>query len=221
MDILVYPIFISDSELQVFSKNKFFEEWNKENDLENINFILPVENLDDIDFIKRNLDDLEEANLSRLVDNYEIKNRAILILRYDKKKLGVFLTTDLSGSKKVKKIDFMLENIENAEARRDIIVNLKYYINELWKEENLIDISAPSYLTVNAKIRNKSSLIKIIEGIKKISLIDNYEVEKLDNKSAIIKIKFFGKIKNLQDRFKENGFQYEILHDEWNLYIKS
>ena len=221
MDILVYPIFISDSELQVFSKNKFFEEWNKENDLENINFILPVENLDDIDFIKRNLDDLEEANLSRLVDNYEIKNRAILILRYDKKKLGVFLTTDLSGSKKVKKIDFMLENIENAEARRDIIVNLKYYINELWKEENLIDISAPSYLTVNAKIRNQSSLIKIIEGIKKISLIDNYEVEKLDNKSAIIKIKFFGKIKNLQDRFKENGFQYEILHDEWNLYIKS
>ena len=35
--------------------------------------------------IKKNLDDLEVTDLNQLVDNYEIKNSAILILRYDEK----------------------------------------------------------------------------------------------------------------------------------------
>ena len=220
LNILVYPILIVDSEIQVLSKNKFFEEWNNDEALENISFIMPVQNLDDIDFIKKNLSDLEEKNLSRLVDNYEIKNSTILILRYDEKKLNVFLKTNLAGTNKVKQIDFGLENLENIKAREQIILKLKYYISEVWKEENLIDISTPSYLTVNTKIDNKTSLKEIIEIIKKISLIENYSVEQLDKHSAKIKIKFFGKIKNLQERLIENGFEFKILHDEWNLYLK-
>ena len=221
LDMLVYPILILDSNLHVFSKNKFFEEWNRHEDSQNISFILPIENLDDIDFIKKNLLTLEESNLSRLVDNYEIKNSTIVILRYDKKQLNAFLKINLSGINKVKKIDFVLENYENAEARGDIILNLKNYINEVWKEENLIDISTPSYLTVNTKITDMTSIKKIIDKIKGISLIETYSVEKIDNESAKIKIKFFGKIKNLQERFRENGFRFEILHNEWNLYLKT
>ena len=221
LDIILYPILVENNELQVFSKNKFFEEWNKEKDLDNINFILPLENLDDIDFIKKNLESLEETDLLQLVSNYEIKNRAILVLRHNKKKLIVFLITDFSGAKKIKKIDFTLEDKNNLQKRRNIILILKNYINELWKEENLIDISVPSYLTLNTKIDDKFSLNKIIEGLENISLIDSYEVEKLDFKSAKIKIKFFGKIKNLQNRFNESGFRFEILHDEWNLYLNT
>ena len=223
LNILIYPILIKDSNLQIFSKNKFFERWNEkiENDLDNINFILPVENLDDIDFIKRNLDNIEESNLSRLVDNYEIKNSSIVILRYDEKKLNVFLKTNLSGFKKVKKIDFELENLDNKEVIDDVILNLKYYINELWKEENLIDISAPSFLTLNTKIKDGSSLMEIIEKIKKTSLIESYTIEKLDSRSAKIKIKFFGNIRTLQERFKENGFELKILNDQWNLYLNN
>ena len=90
LELLVFPILILDSELQVFSQNKFFKEWNEQKDFENINFILPVENVDDIEFIKSNLQFLEEIDLSELVDNYEIKNSAILILRYDEGELNVF-----------------------------------------------------------------------------------------------------------------------------------
>ncbi len=220
LEIIIYPILIVDSEFQVFSKNKFFEEWNNEKDLENTNFIMPIENLDDIDFIKNNISTLEENNLSSLVDDYEIKNSAVLIFRHDKKRLGVFLKTHLSGAARVKKIDFELEDINNIDARRNIILKLKHYIHELWKEENLIDISVPSYLTVNIDSEDKTSLIKIIERIKNTSLIDTYVVERMDNQSAKIKIKFFGKIKNLKDRLEDNGIEFKILHNEWNLYLR-
>ena len=114
-----------------------------------------------------------------------------------------------------------MENLDNKEVVNDIILNLKYYINELWKEENLIDISAPSYLTLNSKIKDSNSLTETIEKIKKISLIESYTIEELDNKSVKIKIKFFGKIRVLQERFNENGFQFKISNDEWNLYLNT
>ena len=59
-DMLIYPIFIKGSELQLISKNKFFEEWNLSNIYDNVNFVLPLQNLDDINFIKENLSKLEK-----------------------------------------------------------------------------------------------------------------------------------------------------------------
>ena len=99
LDMLVYPIMIYDSKLNIFSNNKFMEDWNDNEDFEGINFILPIENVEDINYIKNNLPILEEIDLSRLVDNYEIKNSTILILRYDNKDLNVFLKTNFRGKK--------------------------------------------------------------------------------------------------------------------------
>ena len=219
LETIVYPILTLNSELQIFSNNKFFQEWNESQEFQNINFILPVENLDDIEFIKKNLDDLEETDLKQLVDNYEIKNSAILILRYDEKDLNVFLKTNFNNVKKFKKIKFAVKNLEDKEVRGEIISKLKFSIHDLWKEQNLIDISVPSYLVVNTPTQKPGSLKKVIKKIKQINLITNYSIEELDKDSAKIKIKYLGKIKNLQNSLIENGFNFEILNDEWNLTL--
>ncbi len=204
LNIIVYPILIAESELKLFSQNDFSRDWNKIEDLKNIDFILPVENLEDINFIKKNLSNLEEISLEKLVKNYEIKNSAILILRHNNKKLNVFLKTNFKGLKKSKKYDFEIENLQDEQKRANIIKNLKFYINDTWKEQNLIDISVPSFLTVNAEINDKNTLPKIIENLEKISLIDNFTFEILSKNNAKIKIKYFGNIKNLQDSFVDN-----------------
>ena len=61
---------------------------------------MPVKNLDDLNFIKKNKDNLEEVDLGKLVDNYEINNSAILILRYDKNILNIFIKTNFKNTKK-------------------------------------------------------------------------------------------------------------------------
>ena len=68
-------------------------------DLKNIDFILPVENLEDINFIKKNLSNLEEISLENLLKIMKLKNSAILILRHNNKKLNVFLKTNFKGLK--------------------------------------------------------------------------------------------------------------------------
>ena len=221
LELLVFPILILDSELQVFSQNKFFKEWNEQKDFENINFILPIENVDDIEFIKNNLQFLEEIDLSELVDNYEIKNSVILILRYDEGELNVFFKVDFKGAEKVTRVKFIVEDLTNKEVRADIIKSLKNNINDFWKGEHLIDISAPSYLTFKIKTEKPETLKNVIKRITKINLIDSYIVRELSKNSAKINIKYFGKIKNLQDELTDNGFEFKILHNEWNLSLAS
>ena len=220
-DMLIYPIFIVGSELQLITKNKFYEEWNKIKTSDNVNFILPLQNIDDINFIRNNLENLEEIDLSNLVKSYNIKNSTIVILRFDKKKLDVFLKSNLSGVKKYKKIDFKLDSLDNETVREDIISNLKSYTVELWKEENLIDIATPSYLTLNFEIKNQDSFKTIIDNIKKISSIESFSIQNFDEKSARIKVKFFGKIKTLQNGLIENGFEIQFLDEQWNLRLNS
>ncbi len=221
LETIIYPILILNSELQVFSGNKFFEEWNNDNELQNANFILPIENLDDIEFIKKNMDELEEIDLNRLVDNYEIKNSAILILRYDKKELNVFLKTNFKNVKKFKKIQLAVENIEDNKVRKETISKLKFFVHDLWKEQNLVDISAPSYITLNTKIQKPDTLDSVIKKIKQINLITSYNVKEFDKNSAKIKIKYLGKVKILENALIENGFILKILDNEWNLSLRS
>ncbi len=204
LNIVVYPILILNSELQLFEKNQFLIEWNDNKELKNIDFILPVENVDDINFIKDNLNSLEERNIDRLVDNYEIKNNSILIFRKTDKDLNVFLKTNFQGTRKVKKFEFGNRDIEKKEVRAQIIKNLKSRINDFWKEQNLIDISTPSFLTVSTKIKSADTLSQIIKKFDSMNLIDQYRVETMDKNNLKIKIKYFGKIKNLQDSFIEN-----------------
>ena len=221
LQVILYPILILGSELQVFSENNFFEEWNDNKDFENIDFILPVENIEDINFLKKNVKILEEIELSNLVDNYEFKNSSILILRYDEKKLNVFFKTNLNSIKKINNIEFKVDNLNDYEVRADLIRSLKFYINELWKEENLVDISVPSYLTINAKLTNPKSLKKITTRLNKINFIESYSVNELSKSYAKIKIRYLGKIKNLQDGFTKNGFEFQIIHNQWVLSIPS
>jgi hypothetical protein len=171
LELIVFPILILNSELQVFSQNKFFKEWNEQKNFENINFILPVENVDDIEFIKNNLRSLEEIDLSELVDNYEIKNNAILILRYDEEELNVFFKVNFKGVEKATRVKFIVEDLTNKEVRADIIKNLKININDFWKGEHLIDISVPSYLTFKIKTEKPETLKNVIKRITKINLI--------------------------------------------------
>ena len=69
--------------------------------------------------------------MSNLVDNYEIRNNAILILRYNEKKLNIFLKTNIENTNKIKQINYKLENLENSDAINNVVSNLKSYINEL------------------------------------------------------------------------------------------
>ena len=200
-----------------------FNEISQNNDIQefqDVNFILPVKNLDDLNFIKKNKDNLEEIDLGELVDNYEINNSAILILRYDKNILNIFVKTNFKSTKKFKKIKITVKNLDDKKVREETISKLKFVIHDIWKEQNLVDASVPSYLTVNIINNDVKNIAQVIKKIENINFIKNFYIKELDKNNAKIKIKYLGKIKSLKNIFLDNGFILKIEDNEWNLVLK-
>ena len=113
-----------------------------------------------------------------------------------------------------------MKNLDDKKVRQETISKLKFIVHDLWKEQNLIDVSTPSYLTVNVKILKPGNLEKIMGKINKINLIENYNVKELDHNYVKIQIKYLGKIKALESSLLENGFKLNIKDNEWNLTFK-
>ena len=103
--------------------------------------------------------------------------------------------------------------------RKELIKNLKFYINELWKEENLIDISAPASLTFITNLNKPEKLQLVLSKLSNINFIDSYKVLEFNKNTAKIKIIYLGKIKNIQDSLVKNGFKFEIKNNEWFLTL--
>ena len=113
-----------------------------------------------------------------------------------------------------------MKNLDNKKIREETIQKLKSIVHDMWKEQNLIDASIPSYLTLNVKFNEPYNLEEVISKIKKISIIKAYNIQELNKNNAIIKIKYLGKIKSLENFLTQSGFRIKIKDNEWNLIIK-
>ena len=64
-----------NGEIKNFNENYFYKQWTEvATNNETINFILPLEDLDDISKITEMKDRIEELNIDNLVNKYDIKN---------------------------------------------------------------------------------------------------------------------------------------------------
>ena len=77
--------------MQNFSENYFYKEWlNIEIKNEVINFILPLEDLEDLSKIIKMKDKIEELDVDILVNKYDINNYVFALIDYQNKKLNNF-----------------------------------------------------------------------------------------------------------------------------------
>ena len=88
ISVLFYPVLFVDSEIQNIYENIFYKEWTKiiiKNEI--INFILPLEDLEDVSKFTKMKDKIEELNIDSFVNKYDVKNYVFSLMDYKKKKI--------------------------------------------------------------------------------------------------------------------------------------
>ena len=78
--ILFIPIIIDEKkkDLLIFNNNKFFDEWNLENENTNLlEYILPSEDLEDLNLIKSKFDSIEEYDFKEIRNKYYLDDSII------------------------------------------------------------------------------------------------------------------------------------------------
>ena len=221
--LLLFPVLIKDDNFYLYSKNYFHLNWNNkldENSVDEfIEYILPVENLDDIRFIDKNKNNLESVNTEILLSSYDIKNYLFLIISPSLNNNKIYLKGKISGKAIVKNIE--IKNYEkNVEKNnKNFIYFMKQEINEIWKKQNLIDVKTPSFLNVYLEIGNINNLQKLQAALNKIDIIENHNVLELTKNYAKISIKYLGKIDKIKLKFIEQKIDINIQDNEWKLKL--
>ena len=97
---IFYPVLFVDGEIKSFNDNFFYKKWlNIEIKNNLINFILPIEDLDDISEIVKMKNKIEELNIDTLVNKYNVISYVFALMSYQEIELNVHLKTNFNNNK--------------------------------------------------------------------------------------------------------------------------
>ena len=216
-DLVIFPVLIENNNFYLYEDNYFYDNWIKDEEktFKFINYILPIENLSDIEIISKNKENLESINVNDLLSNYGIKNYLFFVIKPSKNSVDVFIKGLVSEKKVVKNLNYSLSNNLKEERFSEVIQSLKQDINEVWKSENLIDVRTPSFLNVNLDLNKQDDLLILQKKFNEIDLIENFYVLELNKNYAKIKIKYLGKIDKMKNKFNDKGIKVKIKNNQW------
>ena len=220
ISVIFFPVFFVNEEIQDFYNNFFYKQWTTveiKNEL--INFILPLEDLDDISKIKEMKNRIEELNVDDFVNKYDVKNYVFTLMNHQNTQLSIYVRTNFNNNKTSKNITYELNDVKNELMLNDILKDLKMQITEIWKKENLISLSSPLLIRIKFQHRNLGDLDKLKNAFYKISIIDDYFLEEFNINNSFFKIYYYGNPKRLRTELLKFGYQLSNEHGHWGLYI--
>ena len=220
ISVIFYPALFINGEIQNFNENYFYKHWVEaiiKNEI--INFILPLEDLDDISKIVEMKNRIEELNIDPFVNKYDVKNYVFALIDFENKKLNIHLKSNFNNSKNSKNIFYNLDNIKDQLALDFILKDLKLKITDLWKEENLINLSMPLSIKLKFQHKNLKNLDELRNIFNRINIIDNYTLEELNINNSFFKIHYYGNPKKLKSELFKFGYQLNDNQGFWQLYL--
>jgi len=217
---IFFPILFVNEEIQDFYENFFYKQWTAvEINNELINFILPLEDLDDISKIKEMKNRIEELNVDNFVNKYDIKHYVFALIDYQDKKLNIYVKTNFNNNKISKNFLYEVENINDEPSLNYILKDLKLKVTDIWKEENLVNLLMPLSISLQYQHSNLEDLDKLRNIFYKISIIDSYTLEEFNINNSFFKIYYYGNPKKLRSELLKFGYQLKNDQGYWRLYF--
>ena len=215
---IFFPLLVVNNEIIPLEQNFFYKEWqniNIENEL--INFILPLEDLDDVSKLSNLKNKIEDINVEDFVNKYEVKNYVFALANYQNKKINIYLKMNFNNNKISKNVSYEISNINNKKKLDFILQDLKFLVTDFWKRENVISLASPLTLKIKYKYKNLKELDNFKKIFYEISIIDNYSLDEFSTNSSTIKIYYYGNPKKLKEEFVKLGYKLENKNDFWEV----
>ena len=217
-EVILFPLLRNKNEYFIYSQNYFFKNWNIRNQDNLIQYILPLENIENIqkvNFFKKNI---YELDITEFFKEYENNNLVFATIEINNDVAEIFLNTKIENKVIKKKITLKKNNkLNEEEFYNNIILEINKIVKDLIKSQNLIDVRTPSFLNVEIKLEKKTNLVEFNDRLKKIDLIDNFYIQELNKDYALVKIKYLGKIEKIISKLKSQNINLQLIKGQWQL----
>ena len=217
---LFLPLIIDENnnDILVYSDNPIYVKWNLDNNKNYlINFLLPTEDLEDLNFIKNNIDNIENYNFKEIIKKYFLNNSIITIIFKNKDNIKVLSKIYIKDKEIILNNTFKSYNFNNEEELKYFIDELKIIYEDLWKKK--IEINTSIKLPLNIKINNQNLSISLkIENIfKEIDLISYYSIKNFDKDYIYYEIIFNGTPQNFIKIMNDRNYNFDTQNKIWIL----
>ena len=217
-NIIFLPIIVDQNkdEIKMFSDNIIHNLWNsniKKYDL--LNYILPTEDLEDLNTVKKNIKNLEEFEFSEIVKKYNLENYIISIFFVHSNQTRLFSKISFNNKKTIKNSEIQNVDFNRNDEVKNYIETLKITFEDYWKSQNEINTSVKLPLTISVKNSNNLKIYQLEKNLSNIDLIYNFYIYKFDNKNNIYKIIFNGTPSKFIEVMKDNNYKFETTNKIW------
>jgi len=216
--IIFIPIIIDQNKNQVkmFSDNIIYNFWNSNvNEYDLLNYILPTEDLEDLNLIKKNIENLEKFEFKEIVKKYNLENYIVSVFFMGSDQTRLLNKISFDNKRNLK--NSLINNIDfNSRSEiNKLIKTLKITFEDYWKSQNEINTSVKLPLTISVENNNNIKIYKLEEKLSEIDLIYNFYIYKFDNKNNIYKITFNGTPDKFIEVMKNNNYEFETSKKVW------
>ena len=217
-NIFFLPIIVDKDrdDISIFSENYIFNNWNSNNQKYHLlRYILPTEDLEDFNLIKRNSKYLESYNFSEIIKKYNLDEYIIAIIFKENNMIKVLNKINFNQQENLKNISFQNFNIDNDQEANKLVESLKIIYENYWKSENEINTSVKISLTISINNNDNSKISKFEEILNDMDLVYDFSIYKFDNKDSFYKIIFNGSPEHFIKIMKNKNYKFDIQNQIW------
>ena len=216
-NLLLIPILINNetNQISMFSENNFYVNWNKFNKKYHLlSYILPNEDIEDINIIKKNILKIEEYNFQEIVSKYIIEDYIILILFQNNNSYNALIKANLNNKKIILNKKFVWKEGQTIE---NIIDNLKLEFENQWKKLNIINISIKLPISLSVNSKNYALSQKLEKKLFELDLVSDYFIDSFTNEKIIYKIIYNSTPDKFISEFANNEFKLITNNSIWSV----
>ncbi len=216
---LFIPLIINENtdSVIIFNSNPIYDLWNVEKSNNLINFLLPTEDLEDFNLIKKNIDNIEKYNFEQIIKKYFLDYSIISIIFKNNNNINVLSKIKIKDKEIILNNTFKNLDLENKKDLINFIKKLKIIYEDLWKKENEINTSIKLPLLIKIDNKNLGISSKIENIFKEIDLISFYSIKNFDKDFIYYEIIFNGTPQNFIKIMNDKDYNFDTQNKIWIL----
>ncbi len=219
-NIFFLPIIVEKNkeEILIFSESYIFNNWNSYTQKYHLlNYILPTEDLEDFNLIKKNIKNIESFNFKKIIQKYNLDEYIISIIFKDNNDIKVLNKININQKEDLKNENFSNLNIDNYQEADKLIERLKELYENYWKNKNEINTSVKLLLTISISNTDNLEISKFEEILNNMDLIYDFYIYKFNNNDNFYKIIFNGSPDHFLKIMKDKKYEFDIQNQIWAL----
>ena len=214
------PIIIDENkrDLLIFENNQIFNKWNNfSKNYHLIEYILPEEDLEDLNTIKDKYEFIEQYDFKEIINKYDLNSSIVALIFKNENEIRILSRISDGDDTVLKNETFSQIKFNDENDLENLIVNLKTIYEDYWKNSNQINTSIRLIINIKIDSRNNLKILRFEKILEENDLVYDYLVSKFDKDFTFYQIIFNSSPNIFLKNMEERGYKFNTQNRIWML----